>query len=932
MTAESEVAISFAISIFSNEEFKADDNRLNYDSYEELGLICGQCRELVFFKQGTKRISHFSHFRDTGKDCPWRTEIHSNTQSSDSYKREQSLQKFQTKFRGIIEEGIIKYRQISSSQLNTQIAEGKSLVSTYKIDIESWLRWFNQNRKQLGNLAKSLYQSNELVSESNQRIILNLIDYLCVPASEYILRDILYYVFGLLDKEISLKKYLEEVCSKVIELMSYAEWEKEYKRAKEGVNFSSSLKVKSTTETEVAATKPTEKLANECLGETENSSSFNTVSLEEVANPIVSDSIAFEGIKHPNLPIKPPKPATITERVEPKPIKIDGRRTNDHELQLRTILGNIPCILTVKKSNQQWQLVALPIKVNPVKMTVYLSDKLASKALLEYIGKQVSELVSTLTKNSEDILRLSEKLSSLPDDIQLSPLIRTIENDIAQLEKSNTSINLIISQLDQLASSIKSGIKPDKTDVLAATQSIRSILNDNHVKHESSYSDDYYRYHVLGNLKIIETVETELPTYSMTILGDERDTRRSNIPLVMNWLRRVPQILSKHFGEDYPTNDDIKSHLMSVYPFYKRRLKEGDKLDKSYVHLESEMIIKVTNKVIIDIYFNGEIQTKQLLSITKPVDGSNRQGKIPVKVTSSLGFSLDNLLSFLKCTNKRKDFDLLQKTQSNLNAICQKFVNNNLRLFSRERENRTTQVTSTKDLLGFTGNSLGLPQVLKQFKKFTTPYTKDSEVELGKLINLLTLETYDQHDIQTLFEAMIKNWKAWCKSDSVDLAGVEISRKNPGDLLASVYHKTRGQHSQVIWGVFIDELYLLSNLKIGFRTNEGVLLTPSSLLPTQKQTWQYRIKIQLIDIFYTGQCEKLSEAEYLMKNEKTREEGKALRDKARIGAVESWLQSDIAYLYSKLDQVRPNWGSLIHQNVQSHLETLEKSLEIASQI
>ncbi|MEG4318885.1 MULTISPECIES: hypothetical protein [unclassified Microcoleus] len=238
MKAESEVSISCAISIFSNEKFTPDDYRLNYKSYEELGLICEKCRELVFFKQGIERVSHFSHFRDTGKECPWRTESHSNTQSSDSYKREQSLQEFQTKFRGIVERAIIRYRQILSTQLYTQIAEGKSLVSTYKIDIESWVRWFNLNRKHLGNLAKNWYQSNELVSERNQIILLNFLDYLCVPASEYILRDILYYVFGLLDKQISLKKYLEEVPSKVIELMSYADWEKEYKRAKELVDTS----------------------------------------------------------------------------------------------------------------------------------------------------------------------------------------------------------------------------------------------------------------------------------------------------------------------------------------------------------------------------------------------------------------------------------------------------------------------------------------------------------------------------------------------------------------------------------------------------------------------------------------------------------------------------------------------------------------------
>jgi hypothetical protein len=36
----------------------------------------------------------------------------------------------------------------------------------------------------------------------------------------------------LLDKEIAVNKDLEEVCSNVVELMSYGDWEKEYKRAK----------------------------------------------------------------------------------------------------------------------------------------------------------------------------------------------------------------------------------------------------------------------------------------------------------------------------------------------------------------------------------------------------------------------------------------------------------------------------------------------------------------------------------------------------------------------------------------------------------------------------------------------------------------------------------------------------------------------------
>jgi len=565
----------------------------------------------------------------------------------------------------------------------------------------------------------------------------------------------------------------------------------------------------------------------------------------------------FKGFDHPNLPFKPPKHATITLSTQPKPGKIDGSRTNNHELQLRTILGNVPCILTVRKSNQQWQLIALPIRTNPVDLTIYLSDKLPSRDLLEHIGKQVSELVS-------------------------------LEDNAC-----------ILSQLDQLTSNIKSGIKPDKVDVLSSTKSIRSVLNENYIKHESSYSDNYYRYHVLGNLKIVETVETEKPLYTMTVLGDERVTRRSSIPLVINWLRRIPQILSKQFGENYPSNSDIKSHLMAVYPFYKRRLKECDKVDKSYTDSESEMIIRTDKRLVVEIYFNGDIQTRQLISITKPIGDIKRQGKIPVKVSSSLGFSLDNLQSFLKCSNERKDFNILQSVQKDLNAICQKFVNNNVRLFSREREDKVTQVTSTKDLLGFTGNSKGLPQIQKEYRKFITPYTSSSSVELGKMVNLLTLQEYDQHDTQELFDAMIKNWKVWAKTSELELAGIVLSCKNPGDMLASVHYKTKGSHSQIVWGAFIDELHILSNLKVGFRTNEGVILTPWSLLDTPAQTWNYRVKIQLIDIFQSYQ--------------------------PNVG-IESLLQLSIDTLEHKLGTAIPSWRKSISQNLTNHLEALEYAL------
>jgi len=50
------------------------------------------------------------------------------------------------------------------------------------------------------------------------------------------LEDTLYYVFYLLNKNVSVNNDFQEVCSKVIELIRYIDWE-EYKRAKESLTF-----------------------------------------------------------------------------------------------------------------------------------------------------------------------------------------------------------------------------------------------------------------------------------------------------------------------------------------------------------------------------------------------------------------------------------------------------------------------------------------------------------------------------------------------------------------------------------------------------------------------------------------------------------------------------------------------------------------------
>ena len=219
-----------AISMFLAEKITANDERLNYLSHEELGLIFShpKCRELVFHKpciEG-KRVPHFSHFKETGKNCKLERKgnTHPSELSNDSQSREQSLEKFQTNFKDILDQAIINNRNQTISSINELKdcrLQGLSLVDRHKIDTKSWLSWFKEERKLIEEIALSLIKNHNELSKVQGRVLTYIVDYLCVPASEYILEDILYYVFYLLNKNLSVNNDSQEVCSNVIELILY---------------------------------------------------------------------------------------------------------------------------------------------------------------------------------------------------------------------------------------------------------------------------------------------------------------------------------------------------------------------------------------------------------------------------------------------------------------------------------------------------------------------------------------------------------------------------------------------------------------------------------------------------------------------------------------------------------------------------------------
>ena len=228
-----------AFSMSLNQIFTADHDGLNYQSYDALYLTCDVCKESVFFKKGSdfnksgmRKAAHFSHYKDSGKNyCPERTESNTSSQYTDSEGKKQSLEKFHNKIQNIINEGITCSKNITVSELEYHIKRGEELVVKSNIDINLWLRRFYNKRKDIKNLALTLYHNKS--SESQCMFFSNIVLYLCLPINENILRKILYYVF-VLNKNIFIDDS-DEVFIKVVELISYIKLGKEYQLGKKSL-------------------------------------------------------------------------------------------------------------------------------------------------------------------------------------------------------------------------------------------------------------------------------------------------------------------------------------------------------------------------------------------------------------------------------------------------------------------------------------------------------------------------------------------------------------------------------------------------------------------------------------------------------------------------------------------------------------------------
>ena len=598
---------------------------------------------------------------------------------------------------------------------------------------------------------------------------------------------------------------------------------------------------------------------------------------------LVAAPITFSGFNHPNLSPKTVRQQIKPEIQQPKPIALDAAKTiTGSKLITKGVIVTTPMVITLEDESDKWKISGLPVKTPPYDLAVYLSDKLGIKDLIIHIDTTLSSL--SLESEEHKILSL-------------------------------------------LKSDLLTGYKISKEQIFSSTKVVQGCLDRAIPTHKALYLDNYYCPHVLGYVEFLEDKEKEFLTYALTIWGSERDTRRSEVPTIMDWLKRIPINLRKEFKSSYPSVNQIEKYLQSKFKFRNCSLTVFNQFQGN-------------TGIFIEVYYGGKLQTRQMLSITTPITDSRNKGKIAVNISHTFKPMPPSIyLEVLKLSTTQKH--LYQDAIGQLNRVADKWVSTNrIRFVGKEK---VETVTSVSNILGFDSTANSINQVLGTFKKWVTPFTVHSEVEKGKLINLLTLEVYDEFDVTELSQSIVNGWKYWerMKDEHIELGGNLVHKSDPGRLMMNIHHLVSDTPdiSEIVWKDVVNTFYQITGLAIGFRCTNGVILTPYDMYLNGVDRWQHRIKMQLIDLLYLDQCKKqessltkLQEAKE-SKDKKLKESAQVELSKVTFGAVESWLQYDKEDLKAKLTKIDPHWQKTkANPDILKHLDAMEDALKISEKV
>jgi len=575
-------------------------------------------------------------------------------------------------------------------------------------------------------------------------------------------------------------------------------------------------------------------------------------------NTYLNTPIKFEGFKHPNISPKAPKKHEITQRQNVKPVKIHNEKVVSGQIEFTDVVSTVPMLLRLTPSQTGYALVGLPLKL-PDDFTYDLARYIASNLGQNSIGYLNSEI----------------------QRVKSSPSLMIGRFDKYQL----------LSALEKLAKGVLAEEKLDPKGVLESKNKLKAYMGKQDFY--SSSVDPYFSFYPLASVKIVQETESLKYSYRLTNFGDSRGLIKNNLSSVQTWIQRISYNLKNYFGVKKPDFNEVKNYLKDNFKFKNCNLK-----------------VYYSTGIFFEVWHLDQMVAKQLISIIDPANTEKVWNISVVNIARNIQFGDNRIFEkVLKCNNLI-DSDLIQFAKSQLSKVVDKFITANEKKLVGE--GKIKQTTAVKEVVGFDKTSHGFSNIKSTFLRFITPFSIESEVDKGKLFNLRTGKILDRHSANDLFETMVKNWKQWGrdKDSTIHLGGYEFKKPNPGKLMLEIHHKVSDnpELDKIIWPEVIEIWWQLTNEPIGFRTSSGVVLTPWSIHSNRVDIWEYRIKMQKIDI---------------LRDQKTNE--------SKPDRIKSHLQLSIERLTEILDKTYPIWYQQISEDVRKHLDALEEALELAKE-
>jgi hypothetical protein len=288
-------------------------------------------------------------------------------------------------------------------------------------------------------------------------------------------------------------------------------------------------------------------------------------------------------------------------------------------------------------------------------------------------------------------------------------------------------------------------------------------------------------------------------------------------------------------------------------------------------------------------------------------EGKNR-GKVSTKVNATPNFAERRVFEkFLRT----KDGRFVAEAQNQLRHLVDVFISRNFNTLVGE--GKVGHQRKVSEIIGFERSKSGWSEIKRGFVKHLLPYSSDSGVKAGKLSYLATNQVLSTQDLEVLIIQIAENWSNWSRKDQQRIKiGVSSAKAvDPESLIWVLTQKILSgnfEEDKEAWQDTIDWMAEVcksssSYRAIGFRCNNGVILTPDCIYDSQVDKWMHRIKIQLIDLLLESDA----------------------------GNIESWLQKSPEYLYESLEKIRPDW-ELTSKDISKHLEAMHDALNISIKV